>query len=328
MAAAQAGSLEQAAELYRAVLATDNDNPPALSNLSIVLKDLKQLPEALACAERAIAVLPTFAAAWCNRGLVFDQLRRFDEAIASYEHAHALMPNMPYALGSAIFCRMQLCRWDGSFVTGWPSARTIAVGQALARPLTILATPAAPALLQTLCGGLWQGNFMPEQPHQSHATRRRCAIKSGSVIFPAIFTTTRLVFWWPIFSSGMTGPALNWSVSAAAPLLTMPRATVCVRPSTNLSRYLAGTSDEVARLVRELGIDIAIDLAGHTENSGLGILAHRPAPVQVHYLGYAGTLGLPFIDYLVGDPVVIPPEQRRYYYGKGHLPARQLHDRR
>ena len=71
-----------------------------------------------------------------------------------------------------------------------------------------------------------------------------------------------------------------------------------------------------AELVRELEIDIAIDLAGHTENSGLGILAHRPAPVQVHYLGYAGTLGLPFIDYLVGDPVVIPPEQRRYYTEK------------
>jgi predicted O-linked N-acetylglucosamine transferase (SPINDLY family) len=80
---------------------------------------------------------------------------------------------------------------------------------------------------------------------------------------------------------------------------------------------VTGQSDaEVARLVRELDIDIAIDLGGYTNNSGLGVFAHRPAPVQLHYLGYAGTLALPYVDYLVADPVVIPAEQRRHYSEK------------
>ncbi len=73
---------------------------------------------------------------------------------------------------------------------------------------------------------------------------------------------------------------------------------------------------DIARLARELEIDIAIDLGGITTNARPGIFAHRPAPVQLHYLGYACTLGLPYIDYLVADPVVIPEEQRRYYTEK------------
>jgi len=58
--------------------------------------------------------------------------------------------------------------------------------------------------------------------------------------------------------------------------------------------------------LREQGIDIAIDLMGHTENSRLGIFAHRAAPLQVNYFGYPGTDGADFIDYIIGDHIVIP----------------------
>ena len=63
-------------------------------------------------------------------------------------------------------------------------------------------------------------------------------------------------------------------------------------------------------------IDIAIDLSGHTEGTRLDVLSHRPAPVQMTYLGFPGTLGLPFIDYLIADPRIIPPEQQKHYAEK------------
>jgi predicted O-linked N-acetylglucosamine transferase (SPINDLY family) len=68
-----------------------------------------------------------------------------------------------------------------------------------------------------------------------------------------------------------------------------------------------------AALMRELEIDIAVDLKGHTAHARLGILAHRPAPVQATYLGFPGTLGAGFIDYALADRVVIPPEEQRFY---------------
>jgi predicted O-linked N-acetylglucosamine transferase (SPINDLY family) len=70
---------------------------------------------------------------------------------------------------------------------------------------------------------------------------------------------------------------------------------------------------EIAALARSMEIDIAIDLKGFTQNARLGIFAHRFAPVQVNYLGYPGTMGASYIDYLIADPILIPEEDRQYY---------------
>ena len=73
---------------------------------------------------------------------------------------------------------------------------------------------------------------------------------------------------------------------------------------------------EVAKIMRAMKIDIAIDLSGHTEGTRLEVLSHRPAPLQATYLGFPGTLGLPFIDYLIADPRIIPPELQLHYREK------------
>jgi predicted O-linked N-acetylglucosamine transferase (SPINDLY family) len=80
---------------------------------------------------------------------------------------------------------------------------------------------------------------------------------------------------------------------------------------------LHGMGDEAAaRRVRELELDIAVDLTGHTDNCRPGLFAMRMAPIQVNYLGYAGTMGAPYIDYMMADRVVIPPESRKHYSEK------------
>jgi predicted O-linked N-acetylglucosamine transferase (SPINDLY family) len=73
------------------------------------------------------------------------------------------------------------------------------------------------------------------------------------------------------------------------------------------------TSLDVAKLMRAMEMDVLIDLSGHTEGTRLDILAHRPAPAQVTYLGFPGTLGLPYIDYLISDPRIIPDDLEQHY---------------
>ena len=70
---------------------------------------------------------------------------------------------------------------------------------------------------------------------------------------------------------------------------------------------------DVARMLRDLEVDVAVDLMGFTEGMRLGIFAHRCAPVQVNYLGYAGTTGAPYMDYLLADEVVVPRGQEQWY---------------
>src|SRR5262249_9538073 len=75
-----------------------------------------------------------------------------------------------------------------------------------------------------------------------------------------------------------------------------------------------GKSDHrIVELSRELGVDIAVDLKGYTQDARPGIFAHRAAPVQVSWLGYPGTMGAPYIDYIVGDGTVIPEGAERDY---------------
>jgi predicted O-linked N-acetylglucosamine transferase (SPINDLY family) len=81
------------------------------------------------------------------------------------------------------------------------------------------------------------------------------------------------------------------------------------------------TDAEIAALARELGIDIAVDLGGDTKDARIGIFAHRAAPVQVSYLGYPGTMGAPYLDYLLADKTVCPERNQLHYTEKlAYLP--------
>jgi protein O-GlcNAc transferase len=76
------------------------------------------------------------------------------------------------------------------------------------------------------------------------------------------------------------------------------------------------TSHEIARLMRAMEIDIAIDLSGYTAGSRLEIFAHRPAPAQATYLGFPGGLNVPYIDYLIADRVTVPEDMQKHYREK------------
>jgi predicted O-linked N-acetylglucosamine transferase (SPINDLY family) len=87
-------------------------------------------------------------------------------------------------------------------------------------------------------------------------------------------------------------------------------------------RDIRGLADQqAAELIHQDQIDILVDLKGHTRDGRLPILAHRPAPVQVHHVGFPGTLGAPFVDYLVADRFVVPPEHAEHFTEKlAYLP--------
>ena len=76
------------------------------------------------------------------------------------------------------------------------------------------------------------------------------------------------------------------------------------------------TDEQIARAISETGIDIAIDLMGYTGNAQPFILAHRPAPIQISYLGYLGTMAADFIDYLIADRYVLPEHEQENYSEK------------
>jgi predicted O-linked N-acetylglucosamine transferase (SPINDLY family) len=86
---------------------------------------------------------------------------------------------------------------------------------------------------------------------------------------------------------------------------------------------------EIAKLSRELKIDIGVDLGGHTSDSRTAIFSYRAAPIQISYIGYLGTMGAPYIDYILADKTLIPDELQRFYSEKiAYLPSYQANDRK
>jgi predicted O-linked N-acetylglucosamine transferase (SPINDLY family) len=88
-----------------------------------------------------------------------------------------------------------------------------------------------------------------------------------------------------------------------------------IAPCFDSIKDIRGLADQqAAELVRADEIDVLVDLKGYTRDGRLAILAHRPAPIQVHHVGFPGTLGAgSFVDYLVADRVVAPPDRAHYY---------------
>jgi predicted O-linked N-acetylglucosamine transferase (SPINDLY family) len=86
---------------------------------------------------------------------------------------------------------------------------------------------------------------------------------------------------------------------------------------------------EIAKLARDLQIDIAVDLGGHTQDSRTGIFSNRAAPIQISYIGYLGTMGAEYYDYLLADETIIPDELQKFYAEKiVYLPSYQVNDRK
>src|SRR5262249_46682208 len=79
---------------------------------------------------------------------------------------------------------------------------------------------------------------------------------------------------------------------------------------------------DAARAMADQGVDIAVELKGHTAQGRMGILAHRPAPVQISWLGYPGATGADFLDHVIGDAVTLPLSQQPFYSERIlHLPG-------
>jgi predicted O-linked N-acetylglucosamine transferase (SPINDLY family) len=95
--------------------------------------------------------------------------------------------------------------------------------------------------------------------------------------------------------------------------------------------YVESQSDiQIAQLARSFGIDIAVDLTAFTQYSRTGIFSYRAAPIQVNYLGYPGTMGADYIDYIIADKILIPPDSQSHYSEKVvYLPnSYQVNDRK
>jgi len=311
---------------YDRAIALDSRYTEAYIDRGIALHEMGQSEAALASYDQAILLDPTFAAAHQARGLSLLNLRQFEAAVASFDRALALEADRRYLRGLRLYAKMQICSWNGLTRELELIVQGIKRGSALCPPLPMLAL-VDDAALQRATAELWVAHECPPNEALGAIPARQATRKIKVGYFSADFRDhavasltaelfeihDRAKFEVIAFAFG---PESNDPVRAR-----LERAFdkfLDVRPYSDI---------EVARLARQLEIDIAVDLGGFTEHCRTGIFAARAAPVQVGYIGYLGTMGAPYMDYLLSDAAIIPEVQRANFSEKiAYLPSYQAND--
>lgn len=306
------GRLDEALASYDRAVALRPDLANAHCNRGNALRDLKRMEEALASYDQAIACKPDHADVWNNRGNVLLALNRHEEAVSAYERALALRPDLPYAPGSWLHAKMHCCNWDGLDAAFARIRDAVERGEKASMPFFFLAIPSSPALQQR-CALTYVRDKFPASSAPLWSGERYTHDRIRLGYFSADFynhATAHLIA--ELFERhdharfelvGFSfGPALSdsWRIR--------------IEQAFDQFFDVGGQTDvEIAALTRKLEIDIAVDLKGHTLGARTGVFALRPAPIQVNYLGYPGTMGSAYIDYLIGDSTVIPEEDIHHY---------------
>lgn len=287
----------------------------------VALKDMGRLDEALACLDRAIALRPEHADSHGHKGEVLYGLGRLDQAQASYRRAVELEPDRGPWPGCLFEAGRALCDWSELDALAATLVAGIEADRELIDPFTTLLLTGAPRL-QRRVAEQWARKLVSEHgtPPAMPARRRGERIRLG--YFSADFhyhATLHLITEMLERHDRSRFDLVGFSFGPDTRDAWTKRVSGCFEQFLEVG---SRSDREIAELARELRIDIAVDLKGYTKDSRAGIFARRCAPIQASYLGYPGTMGAPFIDYLIADHTVIPEAHRQHYTEKiAYLPG-------
>ncbi|MDC7788712.1 tetratricopeptide repeat protein [Rhodoplanes sp. TEM] len=310
------GRFAEAIAAFDRSLAIAPGQPLPATNRANALRALGRLEEALAALDRVVAAHPRNALAFANRGHVASDLRRFDVAFESYRRAKAVDPNHPQIAGPLAWAAMSVCDFAAAETAMAAVRDELRLKRSIVQPFIFIAGSDDPALHRACAETLIAMTIpraaatVPEGTAAFAAPERarlRVAYMSADyrrhptvpLIAGLLEQHDRSAFEVLAVSTGPDdgGPERRRIVAAVDALID-----------------LQGLSDEAAAdLLRAREIDILVDLNGHARGGRLGILARRPAPVQVNYLGYPGTIGAGFVDWLIADDVILPEGCEPHY---------------
>lgn len=325
------GNFQQAVASYRQALILQPDNVEAyhgLGNIHYAKNDFKMAGSYF---QKAIDLDPDFVWALACLGAVYSRLSQWADASACYEKAHRLLPELKSLqldyLTHTVWARRNQCLWDGlaaidaeldtlmaeshssrDAVVDWPMVSVVRHPD-----------PAKNFANARLAAELIQQETLPAYVETSYEDRRsrpreaRLTIGYVSSDFREHAVVHQIIGLFSLHDRKRF--AVNCYATRGAKEHCPYRERI--RQECDAFVDIAGLDypDAVER-IRQDKVDVLIDLNGHTVGGSQHIFALRPAPVQVTWLGYPGTTGADFIDYIVADRFVIPPEDAGFFSEK------------
>ncbi len=320
---------EEAITHYDKALSLKPDYHEAWTNKGVTLHELKRFDEAIAHYDTALSLKPDYHEAWSDKGVTLHELKHYEEAIAHYDTALSLKPDIDWLHGDSLHVRMSICSWSGISDSVGSIPQKVMTNEKAFQPFPLLAL-SDDALLHKKSSEIFiQSKYLSTSvlgPIPKLPKAHKIRVGYFSADFHNHATGHLMAELFELHDKNQFeligfsfGPTKNDEMRQR------------LEKSFDQFIEVVNNSDkEIAQLSRDLKIDIAVDLKGFTKDARTGIFAHRAAPIQVNYLGYPGTMGADYMDYIIADQTLIPNEFQAYYAEKvAYLPnSYQVNDRK
>ena len=306
---------EEAIEHHKIAVTLDSSNQDVWLNYGRSLDNLKRRDEALLCYEKALQLKPDLMEGWFNKGKIYGELKRYEEALHAYIMAYQLKPTEPFLLGIILHYKMLICDWldlDGLCLKIQQDLRN---NQKVIEPFGYQGISSSESDLLLSAQIFAKERFPPLKTSSiSGAGSIDGKIRVGylcgefrdqatSVLMAGVYECHD--------SEKFEIYALDNGWDDGGRL--RPRMRQAFKEIIDISRM---TDFSVLKLIKDFRIDILVNLNGYFGEARQSIFAYHVAPIQVNYLGFPGTLGADYMDYLIADSIVIPQESRQFYKEK------------
>jgi predicted O-linked N-acetylglucosamine transferase (SPINDLY family) len=324
---AMQGMLSEAVASYRHAIAEMPDFAEAHNNLGNALQMIGSLEESAACYRTAVGLRPGYAEAFRNLGSALRRLGRPDEAMTALRSALAIDPTFTAALSQLAHLSKELCDWSQLDDLTAKLIGTVEAGSAAVNPFVFLSLDTTPRQ-QFLCAKRWAAEQLAVIGQSPATATGKDRIRIGylSADFQE-HATAHLIAELFHLHDRRRFRVIGYSYGKDDGSAARQRLRESFDEFVDL---LDCSHAESAARIRADGVDILVDLKGYTTDARPEILALRPAPIQVSYLGYPGTMGTEGVDYVLVDRHVVPADEQAYFTERlVHLPdCYQVNDRR
>jgi protein O-GlcNAc transferase len=295
-----------------AAIALDPMCKEAYNNKATLLHLMHRKRDAMLTLQAAYERFPTDEKVLGNLGYLLTEFNEHTQAAQIFTDLLKQQPEYDYAKGLRFYAKLHACDWTNYEDERQEIIADVRAGKRVINPLAFLALSDDPADCRK-CAEIFGAHKYPASPNplwrgeKYHHRRKRVAFLSADFReHPVGYLLIGVI------------EQLDKRYIESIGVMVGPRdgSTLYTRYRNAFDHYWDAAdkpSHEIARLLRAFEVDVLIDLSGYTAGTRLEVLAERVAPVQMTYLGYPGTLGVPYVDYLIADRVVIPEESRKYY---------------
>jgi predicted O-linked N-acetylglucosamine transferase (SPINDLY family) len=281
-------------------------------NQSNLLHSMRRPKEALLTLNIGLEKTPNSQKLLNNKGYILSEIKQYSSAADTFEKLLNLNSKYENALGLLAHAKLHACDWTNLPILKDEIIKEVSSGAAVIQPFALMSLTDDPQIIRNCAKIFGKQKFPPKardlwKGEKYRHRKKRIAFLSADFREHAVGYLFREIL-------ARIDP-LRFETLAVHSGVNDGSDVYCYY-KTKFDHYISAeskTSLELAEILKVFETDIAIDLSGYTSGSRLDVLSHRPAPIQISYLGYPGTLVLPYIDYLISDNVTIPESEAHHY---------------